>query len=119
MKRARHISVELPPCATASMPIWRQLMESMAWQIDIGRLAPGSVLPSTRTLAKQLGLSRTTVQAAYDELYCLGYLRGRVGDGSYVSARDARVRPPVHERIRTAFGDPDGLLLVLYSPFNL
>lgn len=114
MKTTRCISLALPSCFRSSIPLWRQLVEALAWEIDMGRIASGEVLPATRVLARQLGLSRTTVQAAYDELSSLGYLRGRVGDGSYVCGRDARTRPPIHERPRTALSDPDSLFIVVY-----
>jgi len=42
-------------------------------------------MPSTRALARQLGLSRVTVLAAYDELVARGILIGRHGSGTYVA----------------------------------
>jgi len=47
-----------------------------------GRLAPGARLPSTRALATELGLSRGTVSAAYDQLVAEGYLAARRGSGT-------------------------------------
>ncbi|MEV4620350.1 PLP-dependent aminotransferase family protein [Asanoa sp. NPDC049573] len=54
-----------------------------------GRLAPGSRLPATRTLAASLGVARGTVAAAYDQLVAEGYLTARTGSGTTV----ARVPP--------------------------
>lgn len=51
-----------------------------------GRLAPGSRLPSTRALARDLGVSRNTALIAYDQLLAEGYVVGRVGSGTYVAA---------------------------------
>ncbi|HEY3108919.1 MAG TPA: aminotransferase class I/II-fold pyridoxal phosphate-dependent enzyme, partial [Chloroflexota bacterium] len=51
-----------------------------------GRLTPGQRLPATRGLAEQLGLARNTVARAYDDLLSEGYLEGRVGAGTFVSA---------------------------------
>lgn len=51
-----------------------------------GRLSPGSRLPSTRELAKQYQLARGTIVAAIEELISQGYLHGRGGSGTYVSA---------------------------------
>ncbi len=60
-----------------------------------GNLAPGARLPSTRTLAAELGLSRTTAEEAFDQLVAEGFLVRRVGDGTYVSsAVPARPAPP-------------------------
>lgn len=42
-----------------------------------GRLAPGERLPSTRTLASQLGVSRTTTLDVFERLMAKGYLRSR------------------------------------------
>jgi GntR family transcriptional regulator/MocR family aminotransferase len=116
MKSARDICLELAPCHPSSTPLWRQVVEAVAWEIDVGRVASGTALPATRVLARQLGLSRTTVQAAYDELASLGYVRARVGDGSYVGAREERSRPPIHERPKAVLSDPDGVAIVAYSP---
>lgn len=56
-------------------------------QIAAGVLAPGSRLPSTRSLAAEWGISRTTVTSAYDQLIAEGYIvthqggRARVAHG--------------------------------------
>ncbi|MEU6669112.1 PLP-dependent aminotransferase family protein [Streptomyces sp. NPDC046727] len=50
-----------------------------------GRLAAGTLLPSTRGLATELGLSRGTVTAAYDQLAEEGYLTSRPGSGTTVA----------------------------------
>lgn len=51
-----------------------------------GRLAPGARLPATRRLADELGVSRNTVKAAYDQLVAEGYLTARQGSGTQVAA---------------------------------
>ncbi|MFH0517507.1 PLP-dependent aminotransferase family protein [Streptomyces sp. M41] len=51
-----------------------------------GRLAPGERLPATRRLAAELGVSRNTVKAAYDQLVAEGYLTARQGSGTRVAA---------------------------------
>ncbi|KAB1149273.1 PLP-dependent aminotransferase family protein [Streptomyces luteolifulvus] len=50
-----------------------------------GRLAPGARLPATRRLAAELGVSRGTVKAAYDQLIAEGYLTARQGSGTLVA----------------------------------
>src|ERR1700735_3953016 len=50
-----------------------------------GRLAPGSRLPSTRTLCAQLGVSRGVVVDAYAQLAAEGYLQTRRGGGTSVA----------------------------------
>ncbi|MFD9697571.1 PLP-dependent aminotransferase family protein [Lentzea sp. NPDC059081] len=59
-----------------------------------GRLPDGTRLPSERALAATLGVSRTTVSAAYDLLRGEGYLRSAHGAGSLVSIPAARVHRP-------------------------
>ncbi|PRZ43116.1 GntR family transcriptional regulator/MocR family aminotransferase [Antricoccus suffuscus] len=59
--------------------------------ISAGRLAPGAPLPSTRTLAAELGLARGTVVAAVEQLAVEGLLETRQG----ALTRVAHVPPPV------------------------
>ncbi len=49
-----------------------------------GRLAPGTMLPASRTLAVDLGLARNTVADAYAELVAEGWLASRQGAGTWV-----------------------------------
>ncbi|MFC4533866.1 PLP-dependent aminotransferase family protein [Sphaerisporangium dianthi] len=53
--------------------------------IRAGRLAPGTRLPSSRALSTEIGLSRGTVSAAYDQLVAEGYLTSRQGSGTSVA----------------------------------
>ncbi|NGM33204.1 PLP-dependent aminotransferase family protein [Methylobacterium sp. DB0501] len=55
-------------------------------QIADGTYPPGAALPSTRALAAELGVSRTTVTAAYDQLIAEGYLETRPGSRTRVAA---------------------------------
>ncbi|MES2707092.1 MAG: PLP-dependent aminotransferase family protein [Verrucomicrobiota bacterium] len=48
------------------------------------RLTAGSRLPSSRSLALQLGIARGTVSAVYEELLAEGYVTARIGDGTRV-----------------------------------
>jgi GntR family transcriptional regulator / MocR family aminotransferase len=66
-------------------PLYQQLYDSLREDILAGRLAKGLRLPSTRTLAYDLKVSRNTVTAAFDQLLAEGYLESFVGDGTYVS----------------------------------
>jgi len=51
-----------------------------------GGVNPGERLPASRTLAKEIGVSRTTVIDALDRLMAEGLLEARVGAGTFVSA---------------------------------
>lgn len=66
-------------------PLHRQLYAALRVAILTGRLRPGVRLPPTRVLAADLGVSRNTVLAAYDQLLAEGFIEGRVGSGTYVA----------------------------------
>jgi len=68
----------------SEIPLFRQLYARLKDAILQGALAPGARLPATRTLSAVLGVSRQTVLAAYDQLTAEGYLRGGVGQGTFV-----------------------------------
>jgi GntR family transcriptional regulator/MocR family aminotransferase len=65
--------------------IHQQLYDRIRAAIAGGQLAPGERLPSTRSLAAQLGVARGTVDAAYGRLMGEGYLVGRGQAGTIVS----------------------------------
>lgn len=67
-------------------PLHRQIYEQLRETILAGRLAPGTRLPATRALARDLDVSRNTVSAAFDQLLAEGYLEGRVGAGTFVTS---------------------------------
>jgi GntR family transcriptional regulator/MocR family aminotransferase len=63
----------------------RWLVGALRTEILEGRLRPGSRLPATRDLARQYGLSRGTIVAAFEQLKSEGYVEGSVGSGTFVS----------------------------------
>ncbi len=71
---------------TSSIPLYRQLYDELRSAILRGQLAAGTQLPSTRALAKHLGISRTTVVIAFDQLFGEGYVEGKKGSGTYVAS---------------------------------
>ena len=75
-----------------------QLTRALKSAIFNGRVHAGSRLPPTRSLARDLGLSRNTVLAAYDQLRAEGFVDGRVGSGSYVTP-PVQVPRPVNPRV--------------------
>ena len=62
------------------------LFDQLRDAIVSGRLAAGDRLPPSRDIATQLGVSRSTVTTVYGRLAAEGYIEGRAGAGSYVSA---------------------------------
>lgn len=63
-----------------------QLASHLRMLVVSGKLAAGVRLPSERSLAEALDVSRNTVGAAFDELRGDGILTSRRGDGTYVSS---------------------------------
>src|SRR3954470_10343533 len=70
----------------SDVPLFRQLYLQTRAAILSRALRPGSKLPSTRELARQLKISRTAVVSAYEQLLAEGYTIGRKGAGTYISA---------------------------------
>ena len=67
----------------------RSLESGLRAAIRDGRLAPGSRLPATRTLAADLGIARNSVADVYAQLVAEGWLTSRVGAGTWVASRPA------------------------------
>ena len=70
-----------------------ELARALHESIRTGRLAPGTRLPSSRTLAKDLGVARNTVADAYGQLVAEGWLTARQGSGTVVAGRPASASP--------------------------
>ncbi|MER5308324.1 PLP-dependent aminotransferase family protein [Streptomyces sp. NPDC002773] len=73
------------------------LMDALREAVRTGRLEAGTRLPSSRTLAADLGMARNTVADAYAELVAEGWLTARQGSGTVVARRAeprTAVRPP-------------------------
>jgi DNA-binding transcriptional regulator YhcF (GntR family) len=70
----------------ADEPLSLQIVSQLQRAIEAGRLRPGAALPSSRTLARALGVSRNTVLTAYEELKSRALIRGKRGAGMRVTA---------------------------------
>ncbi|MCC9306077.1 PLP-dependent aminotransferase family protein [Kitasatospora sp. RB6PN24] len=67
--------------------------------IDNGRLPPGARMPSTRSMALELGVARGTVARAYEHLAVGGYLEASHGSGTRVASRRDRLEvEPVRDQ---------------------
>ncbi|MFS3134056.1 PLP-dependent aminotransferase family protein [Gluconacetobacter sacchari] len=74
-------------------PLESQIHRAIRERILAGQLAAGDRLPSTRTLARALGVARSTIVLAYDRLRAEGFLAARPGSATHVAALPA---PPRH-----------------------
>jgi len=78
----------------AATPLYRQVIGGVRGLIDAGALRPGQSLPSSRRLAAQLGVDRSTVTQAYAELQAMGYVRSRPGSYTIVQKRGGTAAGP-------------------------
>lgn len=69
-------------------PMYAHFAQSIRRDIEAGRFQAGARLPGSRSMAVALGVSRTVVLMAFEQLESEGYLESRSGSGTYV-----RVRP--------------------------
>ena len=106
----------------SSTPLHLQIGQQIARAIRRG-VPAGSRLPSSRVMARLLGVSRNTVMAAYDDLVAAGLISGRRGAGMLVTPGGVpgshmldpqRVLRQAQYPARTLrVIDPDGTLLYL------
>lgn len=71
---------------SAAAPLTEQLVAQLRCAVLAGELVPGDRLPSTRRLAEALGVSRTVVVGAYEQLLGEAFLDSAPGSGTRVSA---------------------------------
>jgi GntR family transcriptional regulator/MocR family aminotransferase len=109
------------PDRTSAVALHRQLAAHLRDAILAGELGSGTRLHASRTLAKQLGVSRNTVTQAIDQLVAEGYLETRIGAGTYVAigltlrargaSREPARAPRISaraQRLASPAEDPDG-----------
>src|SRR5437588_5669136 len=70
----------------APEPLHQQLYRQIRDELISGSFTDNSSrLPSSRALAADLGISRLTVNLAFEKLHAEGYLRSRIGSGTFVA----------------------------------
>lgn len=74
------------------VPAYRQIQQALRLLVLDGRLPVGVRLPGERHLAAELGVSRTTVTAAYAELRDMGFVASRHGSGTLTCLPDSAKR---------------------------
>ena len=83
---------------SSAVPVYRQIVDQVRYQIAGGILQPGDRMPSVRELAKQLPANQNTVLKAYDILSQDGLISRRQGDGTFVE--DARTTIKKSQRVK-------------------
>ena len=97
---------------TATEPLHEQLYRQIRDELKAGRFSDASSrLPSSRALATDLGISRSTVRLALSKLYAEGYLRSKAGSGTFVAnllpetfltARQPKPSQPIQQPVRVS-----------------
>lgn len=86
------------------LALYEYLYRCIRHDIAHGKVEPEQKLPSKRALAKQLGVSLITIEAAYDQLVAEGYIRSRERCGYYACdlAPAAKIEEQGNAQFRTA-----------------
>jgi GntR family transcriptional regulator/MocR family aminotransferase len=101
-----------PKDLATDAPLYRQIYERFRGAIGSGLLKPGGRIPSARALTKELGLSRSTIDAAYALLAAEGYIQTRGQAGTVVT-------PGLKSRAPSALPMPrndSGIGLAVFQP---
>lgn len=108
----------------SSLPLSTRLYHALREWIRAGRLTSGQRLPSTRQLARDLGLGRNSLLAAFDQLLAEGFLTTRQGAGTFIAdlpfpqAQDVAEDVAISSRLPSDAGpllSTRGTLLLGYS----
>lgn len=90
----------------SGIPIYEQIKTELRGQIMRRDLPPDTLLPSIRTLAKELKIGVITAKRAYDDLCAEGFLYSMQGKGVYVANFDkSKAESEAAEEIRSRLKD--------------
>jgi GntR family transcriptional regulator len=81
---------------SSSVPIYRQMIDQIRYQVAAGVLREGDKVPSVRELALKLAVNQNTILKVYNELCRENIFRIERGDGTYVAG--GRQDMPARER---------------------
>ena len=90
----------------SSVPIYKQIVDSIRDSIVKGMLLEGDKLPSVREMAKMLLVDESTVQRAYRELESMGVIKTIVGRGTFIEfdkSRELLEKENVKRKIESVF----------------
>lgn len=76
---------------SSMVPIYEQIVEQIKTLVRRGELVENDILPSVRTLSKELKISALTVKKAYDNLEAEGFTVTVHGKGTYVAAANTEL----------------------------
>lgn len=78
--------------STLMIPIYEQIVDQIKTLIRIGKLEENDMLPSVRSLSKELKISALTVKKAYDYLENEGFVVTVHGKGTYVAVSNSEIQ---------------------------
>ena len=87
------------------LPLYEALYRCIRADILSGTLAAGEKLPSKRALAANLEVSKITVETAYNQLLCEGYICSREKVGYFVEQTRKQAAAPVYDKAAAAQPD--------------
>ena len=101
MRPVRNLTIPITLARHVDEPLHEQIAGQVGAAIRDGLLAPRAQLPSTRSLATLLGVSRGVAIAAYEVLFAKGCVRGESGSGTFVAGHSCVKAPPPASGQRT------------------
>ncbi len=99
-----------------SLPIYRQISNSITAEVKSGKLRNGTKLPTVRQLADELKVARGTVKRAYDELEKSGIISKARGRGSFISYIEQSSESRKEKAMQAIDGMLDTLESLRFSP---
>jgi GntR family transcriptional regulator len=81
--------------ARSGVPTYLQLVQQVKQAVRLGILHPGDQLPTVKEVVSQLAINPNTVLKAYRELDQEGFAEGRRGQGTFISAAQPQIEPPI------------------------
>lgn len=98
----------IPLESGTGMSYYQQIYEYIKQEIQLGNLRAMTKLPSTRNLAGQLKVSRSTTQMAYDQLLSEGYVEAVPCKGYFVARLEGMVQLPQEAADGLVSREPEG-----------
>lgn len=95
-QEVRAIFIRIEP--SSAVPIYRQVLDQIKYQIATGTLKPGDRMPSVRQLAQELAVNQNTILKVYNQLCLERVLEVDRGNGTFVANGESNL--PMAERKR-------------------
>ena len=104
---------------SSKTPLYEQLYRAVKEDILSGAISGGEKLPSKRTLAEHLNISRITVENAYNQLLAEGYITSRPKSGYYAETLEALPQVQTRQPARLDLPAPPPTVSAEQFPFSV